>query len=61
MNFDSAMKDILQFERYPLAQLGSEAGRQLLSDCMLSLEQDGMFVFSNLVRAVAQDSTIREA
>ena len=53
MNFESAMNDMLDLERYPLDQPDSPAYAALVISCQRDLTANGMFNLDGLVRPAA--------
>jgi hypothetical protein len=47
------MKQIIDFERYPLHELDSDSAKTLVRQCKDDLERDGMFTLSGFIRAPA--------
>ena len=54
------MKAILDLDRYPIDRLDRNAGRALVDNSRISLEQEGMFTLSGFIRPAARDSILEE-
>ena len=52
------MNSLLDLERYPLDRLGSEAGQQLLRQCIDDLDRKGMFTLKGFLRSEAVDAML---
>ena len=52
------MNRLLDLERYPLDRLGSEAGQQLVRQCIDDLDRKGMFTLKGFLRSEAVDAML---
>jgi hypothetical protein len=57
---ETAMRDLLDLDRYPLHEPGSEAWTALVEKCRADLAREGMFDLEGFVRPVAVERTIAE-
>ena len=52
------MKTLLDLDRYPLHELDSVAGQQLVQQCIVDLERKGMFTLQGLLRSEVIDDML---